>query len=143
MIPQEDYEEALQLVELLKSRAKKQVFHNNQSMLLTSLVESAVSVLTVKFEEAPPPEYKVSVATMFVGLCLLCWLARSDKVAVHVLTPFLCSRWPTCGQSRRCSGRCAAPSPCSRPSRTRYIARCAPSPPKRFVVVGCSLPLHE
>lgn len=55
----EDYEEALQLVELLKGRARKPLFHSATQLntLLTTLVESVVSVLTPKFEEAPADDY--------------------------------------------------------------------------------------
>ncbi len=59
LIPHEDYEEALQLVELLKGRARKPLFHsaNQLNTLLTTLVESVVSVLTPKYEEAPTLDY--------------------------------------------------------------------------------------
>jgi hypothetical protein len=60
LIPHEDYEEALQLVELLKGRARKPLFHsaNQLTTLLTTLVESVVSVLTPKLEEMPSSDYR-------------------------------------------------------------------------------------
>jgi hypothetical protein len=55
-IAADDYEEALQLVELLKGRARKPLFASTTQLntLLTTLVESVVSVLTPKEEDQEP-----------------------------------------------------------------------------------------